>query len=357
VHGRWRLVVPLAALLAACSSGTRAARPTGPAAAPASTAAATVPADFFTVTQGLDVAGLGLARVTRLAPASAALQGPHFAYAFVATATTSRLPPALAAGLGLAPGATPAPGHELVLTQAAPWPYGDRSADDALDQPDDARITVGSAVRHSPLLRADLSGTVVVSVPTGVHPVLRVTDEGRSQSLDLRTGRRGRDAVAGYYPTRTGRYEHGAPHDDEWVVLRLSGGAGGYGGAFVTAYDVRLRPWLEERGWAPPGRTWLLVEPSVAAVQAGTTGSDVTLSLAASSFRVTGSDGASYPLVGERITPAGVQTATGTLVAVAPPALRSVTLRLVPAGSAHGPGGPVSWTVDHGSQVVTVPLR
>jgi hypothetical protein len=40
---------------------------------------------------------------------------------------------------------------------------------------------------------------LVVSVPEGGTATLRVTDEGRTQSYDLRAGERGPDAIAGYY--------------------------------------------------------------------------------------------------------------------------------------------------------------
>jgi hypothetical protein len=364
VYGRPRLIALLALGLAACTSGTAATPgPSGSISGSGSATAGTIPVDWFATGEDIDITRAGLTAVTRLAPA-AELQGPHFAYAFVATATTSQVPAALADRLGLAPGAAPAPGHEIVIAEAGRWPHDDRSATDAAAQPADARIMIGSAVRISPVFRADLYGTVAMSVPTGVHPVLRVTDEGRRQSLDLRTGRRDRDAVAGYYPTRGGGWEHGAPREDEWVRLRLSGpGAAGLpsgsrsAGVFMTAVTVRLRPWAEEFGWAPPGRTWLLLEPAVAAAEAGTTSRAVDFSIAPGSFRVTASDGHGYTMTGHPITAGAFESETGMLAAAVPLTLRSITLRFVPSGSGSSASGAVTWSISGGAQTVSVPLR
>lgn len=62
-------------------------------------------------------------------------------------------------------------------------------------------IRVGEKTVRLPGIVRDLTSdhNVLVSVPVGGDPVLAITDEGRTQSLNLRTGHRMGDAVSAYY--------------------------------------------------------------------------------------------------------------------------------------------------------------
>ncbi|MFL6075835.1 MAG: hypothetical protein ACJ73S_20790 [Mycobacteriales bacterium] len=101
---------------------------------------------------------------------------------------------------------------------------------------------------------------LVVSVPKGHHATLALTDDGRTQSLDVRTGTRGPDAVAPYYRNRgvtlastvyaeDGHTNYHGTRDD--TVVRVD---------FDTAGSVE--PWVPGLGWASAGRGWLVLSTS-----------------------------------------------------------------------------------------------
>jgi hypothetical protein len=92
---------------------------------------------------------------------------------------------------------------------------------------------------------------LVVDVPREHDAVLAVTDDERTQSLSLRTGKRGSDAVAAYYypvPHDEGalanfaRFQIGSASTLEYIELKL---------------ELNLRPYVDDRRWAPNGQVWL----------------------------------------------------------------------------------------------------
>ena len=345
----WALLV--ATVLAAGCSAAREPGTGTPAAAPR------IPSDYVAVKPVGGLAEAGLAGVRPFPDETATLRGPSFSYTVVASVATRRLPPELASLLGMPAGAAPAPGHELVLAELAPSraylpPDPTRTAPQAVE------VVAASATRRLPA-EGLLTGTIAVSVPAGVRPVLRVTDAGRRQSLDLGTGRRGGDAVAGYYPVRHLDWQ---PSELETTGLQLSGpGAAAIpanarvAGIQLDDVEGSLLPYVPGRGWARDGRAWLVLRPEIdyTRITAGTTGRDrVTVDVR--SFTVSGPDGTRYPVSGRPIAvgkstspsdfPLG-QGGTGTLVLDVPATLPRATVAFSFTGTIRLPAGPVDWSI------------
>ncbi|AZM48050.1 hypothetical protein DMB38_21680 [Streptomyces sp. WAC 06738] len=112
--------------------------------------------------------------------------------------------------------------------------------------------------------------TLVANVPKGAPVDLVLIEEGRTQSLDLRTGRRGDDAVAELQrPVLAGPREavrwtvtvriafagEAAPRVDEkrlgWEARKADAPDG------ETGSGLRLVPYSPGAGWAPEGKMWL----------------------------------------------------------------------------------------------------
>jgi hypothetical protein len=145
----------------------------------------------------------------------------------------------------------PAGGHEFLCLEV-----GDQKLASYPVESDDkvqARVVVDGVSRLLP----DLPATgLEMSVPVGHPAILQVTDDGRTQSMDLRTGQRGDDAIAGYYH----------PHD---LIIKpatydAKGRASYLGAGLDVETDLTLeelrgsvQPWIPGRGWAPHGKAWL----------------------------------------------------------------------------------------------------
>jgi hypothetical protein len=356
--------------LAACDSGGGAgegvtASPSAPASpTPSDT---TIPADWFGSANGPGLLAAGMPGAVQL-PRPSVVKGPHFVYAFGTVAVMRQLPGPLADAFGLDPGATPAPGRELVLVQTVAPPAGDSPfSDEGLELPDRVEIVSAPGINLTPIFRRDApAGVYGFSVPIGAHPTLRVTDEGRTQSIDLRTGRLGRDVVPGAYAQREGRFtKSGEPSQKEWIYLRMSGGGSSsvpasrrYVGAYMTSATAATSPWDDDLGWAPAGRTWLVLEPSVSAGQVQGFELELEITLAAASFRVTGPDGKTYPVKGDSATATPIAEASTSLTAAVPAGLTSVTVRFYPVATATGEKGKVTLTPYlHGPQKAVLKLR
>lgn len=364
------VVLPLVLAAASCRSGTVAGP--GPA-SPTAPSGQVLPADYASTVGASGLTELRLAGTRRFPARTAMLRGPHFQYSFVASVTTTRLTAVQAAALRLPKAVEAAPAHELVLAESAPI-VGQADAAFYPDGSPDSIEVVGGERTRAVLPRgvSSFTGIVVVSVPAGRHPLLRVTDAGRPQSIDLVTGARGRDAVAAYYPVRGGT---GSTEPDQGVSMRYSGpGAAGTPAADRLALlslgdvDVSLQPWTPEHKWARPGRVWLVLRPSLAYWRpgAGTSQTD-NVEVEPRSFAATGPGGTRLPLSGAAIhvgpytspgtSPIG-EKAGGTLVADVPASLRAATLRFSFHGSIRLPTGPVSWSVyAGGSQAAALSLR
>lgn len=147
----------------------------------------------------------------------------------------------------------------------------------------------------------------MVEVPHGVHPTLQVTDAGRAQSLDLRTGAVA-GALAGYRPYRTS-------------ASTLDGVSGA--DTVSASVTASLDPYRDGPGWAPAGSVWLTVTVRVL-VQG-----DRPVTVDGSAFTVTGPTGPTGPIP---ITgPVSAQSPKGQLPPVAAEQSASTP---VPAGAA-----------------------
>jgi hypothetical protein len=154
-----------------------------------------------------------------------------------------------------------APGYELVL--AAISNRQDPGTDPVLDRPRDpvAEVVVGE--QRTPLEEMPDPGTVaflVVSVPEGGDVLLRLEDDGRSQSIDLRTAER-TEQIDGFYAEA---------RQDLDATYTGAGGLPGLdpssGAPAPIAYDLVLpideaarKAWVAQEGYAADGRAWLEV--------------------------------------------------------------------------------------------------
>lgn len=305
-------------------------------------------------------AGTPEARSGARVPARPALRlaGPAVAEA------TGPLPQRLATALGLPVGAVPATGTELLVVELAEDPtpvrtWGDRDGFSLA-------VSTGADSRKVAVPGVDSrAGVLAVSVRIGGHPVLRVTDAGRTQSLDLVSGRRGPDAIAGYYPTVAG---HATTDSSRYTTLRLNGAAVaqqdpadrtatlGLGDA-----DITLEPWVAGLGWAKPGRAWLSVLPLVSYERAGMLSyePDVVV-VPRSCFRGTDDLRRAVPFAGDPVTignVAGAESSGTELLSDVPVTLRQVTLVLTFCGSIRTTAGAVTYRVEaNPSQTARVDL-
>ncbi len=195
-------------------------------------------------------------------PADASLRGPHFTVRVAGSAVLTevtgellrnsemRVPDLPGSGeLSTTQALRPAKGYELLL---APLITDGRTAYD-----DDAQVSyavLADGVSHPITAGPAVVGrAVLASVPVGAPALLAVTDAGRTQTLDLRTGVRAQ-TVPLEYPERDGI-------SDGMQDLFLPGTkaanvstADAYYGLSVHA---RLLPWSPGKGWAPDGQGWL----------------------------------------------------------------------------------------------------
>ncbi|WP_327004165.1 hypothetical protein OHA72_55505 [Dactylosporangium sp. NBC_01737] len=105
-------------------------------------------------------------------------------------------------------------------------------------------------------------GTVlIVDTPVGGPVSLDITSAGRTQKLDLRTGR-GSDLIDGYYPVRSGSALIQCPIRITEPGVKLTNAPGNQV-AVELNLTASLMPWLKDKGWAPEGRRWLVVKPQV----------------------------------------------------------------------------------------------
>jgi hypothetical protein len=239
-------VVGLAlAVVAGCGGGPKVT-------APPSTATVTARSDLVYVT-GNDVT----VPHAKPLPAMARLGGPDFALQLREAGTASELGRDILQYLGRQPnltGVSPSaaapvtagPGREFLLVRftgidargaTSPFPG-------SLDGR--SRLRVGDATRELPAVGGP-AGVIVVLVPTGAPVTLVVTNHERDQSIDLRTGQPGPEAVAAY----TGRLPSGS------AKFSLTGQFAGEPTA--AEFDVKVsavvQPW--DGTWAAAGHAWL----------------------------------------------------------------------------------------------------
>ncbi|UGQ11521.1 hypothetical protein LO772_32870 [Yinghuangia sp. ASG 101] len=214
------------------------------------------PADF--VATGIDDATYSGDGIQEIAPAEGTFAGPHFRHLFTGSAvakTTSSLIPG-------AEDLDAAPGYEFVALFESPDPqmpeYGSN-----------VDVTTTVVVDGQPRAlpdEASFGGGYLVSVPVGHSAQLVVTDAGRTQSFDMRTGRRGPDAVAGYYPVRTASVPAADAKltDDAACDAPIPTPTGSFSDCeVISTFEITdgtgsLDPWAPGLGWADDGRAWLV---------------------------------------------------------------------------------------------------
>lgn len=269
-------VVVLVLLMTGCSAGgSPSAEPSASVVAPGSGLSATEDFTFpASATPGRDV-----------------LVGPFFALQVGKVLFTDRMTQEQAAAfrrnvLDRAKPMRAAPGQRLMVveTVAPTVAKAGLSAGGPASDEVQAVVRVGQENLRLPLSASELlqGKAFVMSVPAKGNPLLAVTDSGRTQSLDLVTGKRTADAIPGYYPV---------PRGD-----KVSFDFGGFVGIVPTgvslsAARVTLQPYVPGKGWARKGRAWLLFTGKAhasAPPSPGKVGFGVRLS-AAESFLLNGS--------------------------------------------------------------------
>lgn len=198
------------------------------------------------------------------------LIGPHFEMRLSWRATA----PAMTEGsVPAAPGLEPAraaDGEELLLMAMA-YPH----VQDGLEEAPTAELVIdGAATALERLTYVDndpeFRGGVILmaSVPIGKPVALRVTDAGRTQTLDVRTGERGEDAIDLYYRDNTQELSTsrsvvaGVTTSEGHHPFELTVGYAPPAGSEPTT--VGLRPFWDT--WASDGRAWLLLPRPGAAI-------------------------------------------------------------------------------------------
>jgi len=317
-------------MLAVAAAGCTTPQPE-PEPTPSGPAAEVVAADYvrMALSAPSDTSPL-LQQKHPLTPADAVIIGPEYVTAFDWTATVQRIDADDAIRMGL-PGAIAAPsGTELFLAHVArplPRPVGKAGVLTPATQ-----VVVGGQTRPSSV-RFGRDGVLIVSVPTGAPVLLKMTDKGRTQTLDLRSGKRGSDANPLFY-TRYSMKDF-----DVWTNIQPP-----EPGRIGMSGSLALLPWTEDHGWAPAGKAWLRFEGFLYQMLADTDGS-VTLDMSRSITVTVG--GKAYPASAERRLLAANLTGTSTpepLDIAVPVDFRTGTLRLNPKVICHDchPGTPSS---------------
>lgn len=244
------IAVALLLLVAGCdgAKGATGTSATGSASPSASASAAPpVPdsyAEVLTTRYGRDLGAVGIGNGHPFDAAATWLRGPHFALALAESAGVSWVTDKAAVQFGTASnrGVRPGAGRELLVARFAtaplPVPYDGGNPV--------AEVVVGD--EHRSLKGAVNAGSVIaVSVPVGGAASLSVTDEGRTQSVDLRTG-----AVSGRIDGYAEELYDGVSGMGGWI------NAPGIGKTPVSlSLELKLAPFVPGRGWAAAGRAWL----------------------------------------------------------------------------------------------------
>jgi hypothetical protein len=244
-------VVALVLLAAGCdgAKGATGAAATGTA-SPSASASAALPvpdsyAEVLSTEYGRDLAAAGISNGHPFDATATWLRGPHFSIALAESAGVSWVTDQAAAKFGMAGnrGIRPGNGRELLVARFGkaplPVPYGTGGSPVA-------EVVVGGERRG---LTGDINArkVIAVSVPVGASASLSVTDEGRTQSVDLRTG-----AVSGRID--------GYAEDLRGDISGLGGwiNAPGVGKTPVMlSLELKLAPFAPGRGWAAAARAWL----------------------------------------------------------------------------------------------------
>lgn len=216
-----------------------------------SASVATAPA---TLAIGMSGSFSGIGKATTLDPKQSLLVGPHSVLQFDQTGSMDSVTGDQGDRLNLNgsnlswPLKAPS-GDEFVFVHVSRTDVQPALASGDTQSAAKAVVVVGTEVR--PI--ANTVGpdyTVLVAAPKGATVHLRMTDGGRFQEIDMRTGTRTLSASPLLYPPLTAKVN--APTitvqrgDGSWVPI-------GAGGDSTAA----LSPYSDQHGWAPAGRAWM----------------------------------------------------------------------------------------------------
>jgi hypothetical protein len=142
---------------------------------------------------------------------------------------------------------------------------------------------------------------LIVETPVGGPVSVDITSAGRTQKMDLRTGRTS-DLIDGYYPVRSAGVLIQCAIRITEPGVKVENTV--YNEAAVDmGIDASLLPYIKDKGWAPAGRRWLLVQLYTHVISLDT---NLTISVdLATDVKVTGPDG--------RLPIAGKPSVTGAL--------------------------------------------
>lgn len=313
---------------------------------PAKMPAAAVPSPVSVAADLAVFAGGGIAVPSAKAlPAKAAVGGPDYAVRLAEVGTADHLEPAVVTQFGKMQSATGVPrdaagpiaagdGREFLFVRLAEVP-GVKSDPDPEPR---ARLRIGGQAR--PVDGVVAPGTVLVAlVPVGAPVTLVVADRGRDQSVDVRTGAVGADAVGAYLrprPYDTVTYTavgqiSGEPHQTD-VEITLS--------AALEPFDHRLNG-----AWAPAGHTWLRVwvELKFTAIGPldGTIDLRQSLQLSAGG-RSIAVEAADAKVVRDSVPVTGYTVSDEVRMDVAEGSVQALTVRFDPKGSLTRDGRPAT---------------
>lgn len=240
-----------------CGGGTASSSASSTSASPTPTGPQAAPPDYVVVTDHVDDTLTGDDEPGE----RGFVVGPKFMLEVQSTGTLDGLSDVEAETLGLPSALKPAQGHEFLVTMFSDvTTYSQTMVDGGelpgggagtTEDPDEAVVVDGEVHRLTKAVSG--SGMLIVSVPTGHRAYLRLTQGGRSQSVDLRTGRRVTDSLTPYYP-----YQHMKPghYPDYWD-----------GNAFPVGVRVgllevggELSPFTPRARWAAGGKAWIYVK-------------------------------------------------------------------------------------------------
>ncbi|WP_327011095.1 hypothetical protein OHA72_29780 [Dactylosporangium sp. NBC_01737] len=342
MRGGFWAVVAVCGLLAGCGG------------APVKVPASAVPSPVSVAEDLAVVAGGGIAvPAAKQLPAKAAIGGPDYAVRLAEVGTADHLEPAVVTQFGRMQSATGVPrdasgpvaagtGKEFLFVRLAAVP-GVKSEPSPKVK---ARLRVGERAR--PVEGIVSPGSVLVAlVPVGAPVTLVVADEGKDQSVDLRTGAVGPDAVAAYLKPR--------PYGE--VTYKLIGQITGEPArtnveitvsAALEPYDHRLNG-----TWAPAGHTWLRVwvelKVSAFGTLAGTIDMRQSLQLSAGGKTVTVE--ASTPKVERPSVPMSDYTVTDEVrMDVVEGSVQTLTFRFEPKGALTRDGKPATLKLETSPQ-------
>ncbi|MEU1618734.1 serine/threonine-protein kinase [Streptomyces sp. NPDC005722] len=195
------------------------------------------------------------------------LIGPHFSLRVRGIAVTEELSELGAAALRLYKARHAAEGQEFVVVtfaeveDATPWRRG---LTETSQKKVSLTVETGGRARLVSTYPSGLDNetvgpaTLALSVPKGAPVTLRVTDEGRTQSMDLRTGERGGDAVAAYYRPLP-KLKVTAEDYEAFGLVSLVNSRPVRMGVRFAETEAYVGPWVRPGGWARPGRWWLML--------------------------------------------------------------------------------------------------